>query len=58
MVKYSIAKVLSLFRKFGGIRLLWAYAKIGVIGTVIKTTLRGVITRKMRRRYIAHMKGM
>ena len=45
-MKYSIAKVLSLFRKFGGIRLLWAYGKIGVIWTVIKTTLRGVITRK------------
>lgn len=57
MAKYSFAKVISLFHKFGGIRLIWAYSKIGVIWTVIKAVLRGVITRKTAKEIYCSYQG-
>lgn len=45
MSKYNLSKVTSLFRKFGGIRLIRAYAKLGVLKVVLKETIRGLIQR-------------
>ena len=43
MSKYNPSKVLSLFRKFGGLRLVLAYAKLGVLMVVLKETIKGII---------------
>lgn len=44
--KYNISKILSLFRRFGGFRLVHAYARIGILGTVIKECVTGLFKRK------------
>ena len=46
MAKYKLSKILGLFRKFGGLRLIKAYARLGVLGTVCKECLKGVWRRK------------
>lgn len=46
MTKYKFSKVMSLFRKFGGVRLLWAYAKLGVLGAAIRSVVVGVLKRR------------
>lgn len=43
MAKYKFSKVMSLFRKFGGVRLVWAYVKLGVFGSAIRSVVTGVI---------------
>ena len=46
MAKYKVSKVLGLFRKFGGLRLVKAYARLGILGTVCKECLKGILKRK------------
>lgn len=46
MAKYNFTKVMSLFRRFGGVRLLWAYAKLGVLGAAIRSVVVGIIKRQ------------
>ena len=41
-----MSKVLGLFRKFGGVRLVKAYARLGILGTVCKECLKGILKRK------------
>ena len=43
MKKYSFSKVFSLFKKFGGIRLLGAYVKLGVFFRVCIETIKGLL---------------
>lgn len=46
MAKYKVSKVLALFRKFGGLRLIGAYARLCVLGAVCKECMKGVLKRK------------
>ena len=46
MAKYNLSKVLTLFHKFGGLRLLAAYTKLGVLGTALRSVIDGFIKRK------------
>lgn len=46
MAKYKISKILGLFRKFGGWRLVKAYVRLGIIGTVCKECLEGLLKGK------------
>ena len=46
MKKYSVSKVISLFNKFGGFRLFFAYVKLGVISRVCLETIRGIFERQ------------
>lgn len=46
MSNYSPSKLLSLFHKFGGIRLIRAYVKLGVLKAVLKETIKGLIERQ------------
>lgn len=46
MAKYKISKVLGLFRKFGGWRLVKTYARLGILRTVCKECLKGILKRK------------
>lgn len=46
MSKYNLSKLSSFFRKFGGVRLIRAYAKLGVLKVVQKETIRGSIQRQ------------
>lgn len=46
MAKYSFSKLSGLFRKFGGFRLVGAYAKLGVLGTAAKEVLKSIVKRR------------
>lgn len=46
MGKYTLSRISSIFRKFGGFRLLKAYARLGVLGIVIKECSLGLIRRR------------
>ena len=46
MTKYKVSKVLGLFRKFGGLRLVKAYARLSILGTICKECLKGLLKRK------------
>ena len=46
MAKYNLSRVLTLFRKFGGVRLFAAYAKLGVFGDALRSIAIGFIKRK------------
>lgn len=46
MAKYKLSKVLALFRKFGGVRLFAAYAKLGVLGDALRSMATGFMKRK------------
>ncbi len=46
MAKYKLSKVLMLFRKFGGVRLFAAYAKLGVLGDALRSMATGFMKRK------------
>ena len=46
MARYTLSKVMFLFRKFGGARLIWAYAKLGMLGVAIRSVVMGVIKRR------------
>lgn len=46
MAKYNISKLVSLFKKFGGVRLIVAYARLGVLSAAFKACVKGVVKRK------------
>lgn len=46
MKKYNFSKVFSLLKKFGGIRLLFAYVKLGVFFLVSIETIKGIFKRQ------------
>lgn len=46
MAKYNLSKVLTLFRKFGGVRLFAAYAKLGVLGEALCSMSTGLLKKK------------
>ena len=46
MGKYTLSRITSLFQKFGGFRLIKAYASLGVLGKVIKECSVGLIRRR------------
>ena len=45
MAKYSLSKLTALFKRFGGIRLIWAYARLGVLWDAVKACVKGVLKR-------------
>lgn len=46
MGKYTLSRITSLFHKFGGLRLIKAYARLGVLGKAIKECSLGLIRRR------------
>lgn len=46
MAKYKLSRVIFLFKKFGGVRLLCAYARIGILWTALKEGIKGLLKRK------------
>lgn len=46
MAKYTLSRVTALFRKFGGLRLVRAYAKLGVLGAALRAVAAGVWKRR------------
>lgn len=46
MAKYKLSKLIRLFQKFGGFRLVKGYFKLGVLGIVIKECVKGTLKRK------------
>lgn len=46
MKKYTFSKVYSLFKKFGGIRLFFAYARLGLLSRVFIEVVKGVCARQ------------
>lgn len=46
MAKYRLSKLISLFKKFGGIRLVRAYSRLGVLGSALSAWVKGVLKRK------------
>lgn len=46
MANYKLSKLISLFKKFGGVRLFRAYARLGVLGKALSAWVKGVLNRK------------
>lgn len=46
MARYRLSKVFMLFKKFGSFRLFRAYARIGVLGMVLRESLKGLLRRR------------
>jgi len=46
MKKYTISKVYSLYKKYGGIRLFFAYARLGLLSQVFVEVVKGVCARQ------------
>lgn len=46
MAKCKLPKIFLLFKKYGGFRLIGAYARLGVLGRVAAETLKGLWKRK------------
>ena len=45
MSKYNLSKLTALFKKFGGVRLIGAYARLGVLGAAVRACVKGVLKR-------------
>lgn len=43
MAKYKLSKLIWLYRKFGGIRLVSGYFKLGILGAVVKDCVNGIL---------------
>ena len=46
MAKYKLSKLISLFKRFGGVRLFRAYARLGVLGAALGAWVKGVLKRE------------